>query len=106
MAFAKYFDVVGFDLNKKRVDELKNCTDTNLEFSKNELKNTKIKFTVTKDDLKSANFFIVTVPTPIYKNTKPNLTYLHQANVLIILEFKKNDTVVYINCLSRCTMKF
>ena len=67
MAFAKYFDVVGFDLNKKRVDELKNCTDTNLEFSKNELKNTKIKFTVTKDDLKSANFFIVTVPTPIYK---------------------------------------
>lgn len=107
MAFAKYFGVVGFDLNKKRVDELKNCTDTNLEFSKNELKNTKIKFTVKKDDLKSANFFIVTVPTPIYKNTKPNLTYLHQANVLISRVLKKNDTVVYESTIyPGCTMKF
>ena len=68
LEFAKKRTVIGFDINQRRIEELNLGIDINLEFSKEEIKNSKlINFTSNKKDIKSANCFIITVPTPIQK---------------------------------------
>ena len=68
LEFAKKRKVIGFDLNQKRVKELNDGFDHNLEFNKNELQNSKkLKFTFKLKDLKFANCFIIAVPTPVKK---------------------------------------
>ena len=94
--FGKQFDVLGFDINKIRVDELCKGIDRTLESSINELKSsTLLKFTSNEEDLKSCNIFIVTVPTPIDKFKAPNLTPLLQASKTIGKFLKKGDIVIY-----------
>ena len=66
MEFSKKKNVIGFDINKKRINELNSGTDKNLEFSYTQIKNSKnLKFTNNDKDLKFANCFIITVPTPV-----------------------------------------
>jgi len=94
--FGKHRDVLGFDINPKRVQELKNCYDFTLETSANELQEAKgLNFTHDAAELNNANLFIVTVPTPIDEFNAPDMTYLKQATEMIASVLKKGDVVIY-----------
>jgi UDP-N-acetyl-D-galactosamine dehydrogenase len=96
LEFAKKKTVIGFDLEKKRINQLKSKIDKNLEINQNEFKKAKkIKFTYNKKDLKSSNCFIVTVPTPIDKFKRPDLKPLIKASQIVGGFLKKNDIVIY-----------
>jgi UDP-N-acetyl-D-galactosamine dehydrogenase len=94
--FGKYFDTVGFDIKKKRIIELLKKHDSNNEIkNKNFNKSKKLLFSFKSDSLKNCNFFIITVPTPVNKNKKPDLRYLIKATNLVAQNLKNNDVVVY-----------
>ncbi|MDA9973205.1 nucleotide sugar dehydrogenase, partial [Candidatus Pelagibacter ubique] len=96
LEFAKKRKVIAYDLNQIRINELKASIDKNLETSKKQFKNSNlIKFTSSIKDLKLANFYIITVPTPINKHKKPNLVHLLNSSKAIGKILKKNDIVVY-----------
>ena len=96
LEFAKKRAIIGFDVNKKRVDELNTGFDSNFEFSKNEIfGKKKIKFTHIKENLISANCYIVTVPTPIDRFKKPNLNPLINASKMIGKMIGKGDLIIY-----------
>ena len=96
LEFAKKRKLIGFDINKKRIQELNAGVDKNLEFNKNKLeKLKKIKFTYKEKDLKNANFFIITVPTPIDKYKKPDLSPLIKASKIVGNVIKEGDIIVY-----------
>lgn len=86
----KKFECVGYDIDTKRVKYLNSKIDINNEFNNVDLKKlNNSKFTSKKSDLKNSNFYIVTVPTPVFKNNKPNLNYLISASKLISKYLKK-----------------
>jgi UDP-N-acetyl-D-galactosamine dehydrogenase len=95
ISLKKKFRVVGYDLDKKRVIELKKYIDRNKEFNKNDLKlqNASI-ITSNHKDIKQSNFYIVTVPTPITKNNTPDLKYIKSAFVTISKYIKQNDIII------------
>ena len=94
--FGKKVPVVGFDIYQKRIDELKSGQDHTLEVSPEELKQAnQLSYSANLDDLKSCNFFIVTVPTPIDEFKQPDLTPLVKASTSIGQVLKKGDVVVY-----------
>jgi UDP-N-acetyl-D-glucosamine/UDP-N-acetyl-D-galactosamine dehydrogenase len=96
LEFAKNRKVIGFDIKKKRIKELNSGIDKNLESSKEELENSKnLNFTNSEDDLKYANCFIITVPTPIDELKKPDLQSLLQASEMIGKIIKKGDLIIY-----------
>ena len=92
----KKYECIGYDINLKRIKKLNHKNDTNREFSNKDLKKlNNSKFTSKQIDLKKSNFFIVTVPTPIFKNYKPNLSHLVNASKLISKYLKKNDIIFF-----------
>jgi len=94
--FSKKRETIAFDINIKRVNELNSGKDRNKEIELKKLKSIKkLKFTSKVNDIKSSNFFIITVPTPINKNKKPDLSPLLSATDLIGKIIKKNDIIVY-----------
>lgn len=94
--FGKKSPVVGFDIHQKRIDELRSGQDHTLEVSPEELKKAEyLQFSADLDDLKSCNFFIVTVPTPIDGVNRPDLTPLRKASETIGKVISKGDVVVY-----------
>ena len=94
--FGKKRSVVGFDINQKRIDELKAKKDVTLEMTKKELSQaTFLCYTSNSDDLKIANCFIITVPTPIDANKRPDLTPLIKASETVGKVLKKGDIVIY-----------
>ena len=94
--FAKKRSVIGFDINKKRIEELNLGIDQNLEHNEKELKDLKkLNFTNNDKDLKSANCFIITVPTPVDKFKKPDLKPLFKASGIIGKTIKKGDLIIY-----------
>ena len=96
LEFSKKKLVIGFDINKKRIKELRSGIDKNLEFSKKELLiSKKLKFTNKEEVLKSANCFIITVPTPINKFKKPDLKPLLKASETIGKILKQGDLIIY-----------
>ncbi|CAD7288768.1 nucleotide sugar dehydrogenase [Campylobacter suis] len=98
VAFSKKYKVVGFDINKQRISELKSGLDRTLELEKVqviEAIENGIIFTTNLDDIKDANFFIITVPTPIDKSKRPNLHPLINASMSVSQVLKKGDIVVY-----------
>lgn len=101
---ATKYSVIGFDINENRVHELNNGLDSTLEVSNDLLKSvlsTRIKMDVglyctTKSvDLQSCNYFIVTVPTPVDKNNRPDLTPLYKASETVGKILKKGDIVIF-----------
>ena len=93
--FSKKFEVYGYDKSISRVNELKKNYDKNNEISKNDIKNSNIKITSNFNSLKACNFYIICVPTPLYKNSKkPDLSLLKDAVKKISNIIKKNDTIV------------
>jgi len=88
--------VIGYDINNNRVKELNSGIDKNLEFNKKILKTSKnLYFTNNIDNLKTANCFIITVPTPIDKFKKPNLSPLLKATKIVAKILKKSDLIIY-----------
>ena len=94
--FGKILDVVGFDINQSRIDELKKGIDRTLEVNKEELaSSSKLKFSTSLEDLRNANYFIVTVPTPVDEYKTPDLTPLIKASETVGKVLKKGDIVIY-----------
>lgn len=94
--FGKARSVIGFDINKKRIDELKAGKDTTLETTEQELRDAKhLRFTTNPEDLKAANCYIVTVPTPIDEHKRPELAPLIKASETIGRVLKPGDIVIY-----------
>jgi UDP-N-acetyl-D-galactosamine dehydrogenase len=94
--FGKYRSVVGFDINKSRIDALRGGHDSTLEVGDDELAGSKyISYSSSLKELKGCNVFIVTVPTPIDKYKQPDLTPLIKASESIGKILKKGDLVIY-----------
>jgi UDP-N-acetyl-D-glucosamine/UDP-N-acetyl-D-galactosamine dehydrogenase len=94
--FGKKYPVLGFDINKKRVEELGGGYDRTQEVESEELKiSSNLIFSTNPEDLKKYNVFIVTVPTPIDKFKKPDLVPLLSASRTIGKILKKDDIVIY-----------
>ncbi|MCT7446764.1 Vi polysaccharide biosynthesis UDP-N-acetylglucosamine C-6 dehydrogenase TviB [Aliarcobacter skirrowii] len=97
-AFSSKYEVVGFDISKWRIDELSSGYDRTLELSSeqvNEAIQNGMKFTLDINDIKDCNIYIVTVPTPIDKNKRPDLTPLIKASETVGKVLKKDDIVIY-----------
>jgi len=96
LEFSKKRSLVGFDIDKKRINELNSGIDKNLEVTKEELKSIKqLIFTNNEKNLKLANCYIITVPTPIDEFKKPNLEPLLKASKIISKVIKQNDLIIY-----------
>ncbi len=95
LEFAKKVKVIGFDINEKRVEMMRNHIDPSGELVAEDFKDTDIHFTTKLEELKSAKFFIVAVPTPIDSHTQPDLKPLLSATHTVGQVLKKGDYVVY-----------
>ncbi len=94
--FGSHRSVVGFDINQRRIDELKAGKDLTLETTSEELTAAKrLIFTSLPDDLICCNCFIVTVPTPIDEHKRPDLTPLIKASETVGKVLKRGDIVIY-----------
>ena len=94
--FSKTRKVFGFDINALRIDELRNGKDNTNEIEDlNLLHSSNLHFTSNIQDLSDCNFYIITVPTPIDANKKPNLDPLIGATNLVGSVLKEGDIVVY-----------
>ena len=94
--FGKKYQTLGFDINQARITELKGGTDSTLEVSDEELAaTTRLDYSCTVDELKSANVYIVTVPTPIDNHKQPDLTPLIKASEMLGKVVSKGDIIVY-----------
>lgn len=102
--FATKYSVVGFDINQKRISELNAGIDNTLEISsellKSVLKSKKssengLFCSYNLDDIKDCNYFIITVPTPVDKNNRPDLTPLYKSSETVGKVLKKGDIVIY-----------
>ena len=102
--FATKYSTVGFDINQKRIDELNSGTDTTLEIDNKTLKavlkdsaSAKIGLycSASLNDIKDCNYYVVTVPTPVDKNNRPDLTPLYKSSETVGKVLKKGDIVIY-----------
>jgi UDP-N-acetyl-D-galactosamine dehydrogenase len=94
--FGKILDVVGFDINQARIEELKKGIDRTLEVEIEELMSAKhLSFSSNPADLKSVNYFIVTVPTPVDEFHVPDLKPLRSSSKTVGSVLKIGDTVIY-----------
>lgn len=102
--FATKYSVIGFDINKKRVEELKKGIDTTLEIENEMLQKVLVKApstvkglycTTNIQDIEQCNYYIITVPTPVDSNNKPDLTPLVKSSETVGSVLKKNDVVIY-----------
>jgi UDP-N-acetyl-D-galactosamine dehydrogenase len=102
--FAVKYPVVGFDINQKRITELMSGTDHTLEVEADILRAVLKKENNSDnglfcsgniDDIKECNYYIVTVPTPVDKNNRPDLTPLYKASETVGKVIKQGDIVVY-----------
>ncbi|MVZ63641.1 nucleotide sugar dehydrogenase [Sphingobacterium humi] len=106
--FATKYPVLGFDINQKRIDELRSGKDLTLEVEDDILKEVLVDnnpfdkaesiglYCSNKlEDIEKANFYVVTVPTPVDKNNRPDLTPLYKASETVGKVLKKGDIVVY-----------
>lgn len=94
--FGKVTNTIGFDVNETRINDLKKGIDFTLEITKDQiLSSNNLFFSSNIEDLSDANFFIVTVPTPVDEYNKPDLTPLIKASTTVGKVLKKGDIVVY-----------
>jgi UDP-N-acetyl-D-glucosamine/UDP-N-acetyl-D-galactosamine dehydrogenase len=93
---AKKYDVMGFDIDHRRIHDLQNSVDRTKEVSTTELKESvTLQFTSTKENLAECNIYIITVPTPIDKAKYPDLSPLISASRTVGMYLKAGDIVVY-----------
>lgn len=106
--FATQYPVIGFDINQKRIADLQNGADTTLELEDKVLQSVLLQKNPFNEnsteglfcssdstDLQNANVYIVTVPTPVDKHNRPDLTPLYKSSETVAKVLKKNDIVIY-----------
>jgi len=102
--FATKYPVIGFDINQHRINELNSGIDATLEVSEDLLKQVLVSqpsdanglyCSCAIDDIRDCNIFIVTVPTPVDKNNRPDLTPLYKSSETVGKVLKKGDIVIY-----------
>jgi UDP-N-acetyl-D-galactosamine dehydrogenase len=108
--FATKYPVIGFDINEQRISELNNGIDLTLEVEEDLLKSVLVDSAVKLsgveaisglycsnklEDIADCNYYIVTVPTPVDKHNKPDLTPLYKASETVAKVLKKGDIVIY-----------
>ncbi len=97
-AFSSKYKVIGFDIAQWRIDELKSGHDRTRELNETQVTEALengMEFTLNLDDIRNCNIYIVTVPTPIDKNKRPDLTPLIKASETVGKVLKKDDIVIY-----------
>ena len=92
--FAKHINVIGFDINEKRVEEYKNGIDSTNEVGE-AIKNTTVDFTADPKRLKEAKFLIVAVPTPVREDNSPDLRPVEGASKTIGQNLSRGSIVVF-----------
>ncbi len=95
LAFAKYFRVLGFDINAERVAMMKQGIDPSQELGPEAFENRDIRFTADPEELRQAHFFVVAVPTPVDDHKVPDLRALLGASETVGKSLKKGDYVVF-----------
>ncbi len=102
--FATKFPVIGFDINQSRIEGLRSGTDSTLEvedhvlqdvLTKSPMMETGLYCSYNLEDIKDCNYYIVTVPTPVDKNNRPDLTPLYKSSETVGKVLKKGDIVIY-----------
>jgi UDP-N-acetyl-D-galactosamine dehydrogenase len=102
--FATKYTVVGFDINQSRIDALKLGNDTTFEIDPDSLKDVLVEVSSSEnglyctsvlDEISDCNYYIVTVPTPVDKNNRPDLTPLYKSSIAVGKVLKKGDIVIY-----------
>jgi UDP-N-acetyl-D-galactosamine dehydrogenase len=103
--FATKYPVVGFDINQSRIDGLRSGMDSTLEVSDEVLQQVLVNgfndnqkgllCSSTLNDIADCNYYIVTVPTPVDKNNRPDLTPLYKSSETVAKVLKKGDIVIY-----------
>ena len=102
--FATKHAVVGFDINQARVTSLQSGVDTTLEIDDETLQKVLLQksdtsiglyCTTALDDISDCNYYIITVPTPVDKNNRPDLTPLYKSSETVGKVLKKGDIVIY-----------
>lgn len=94
--FGKKFKALGFDIRRKRIDELNSGRDSTLEVSESELASaTMLRFSDNVSDLKHCNIYIVTVPTPIDDHNQPDLRHLIKVSEMLGTVVGKDDIIIY-----------
>lgn len=97
-AFSDKYEVVGFDINKPRIDELNGGFDRTQELTSEQVKESLkngMKFTLDIEEIKDSNIYIVTVPTPIDNSNEPDLTPIIKSTQTVGSVLKKGDIVIY-----------
>ena len=94
LKLAKNFKTVGFDINTKRINSLKNQIDLNHEFKSKDLKKKNLIFSKEVRDLDKCNFYIICVPTPITNSKLPDLRYIEESFKLLSKILKKGDIII------------
>ncbi len=95
LAFAEKINVVGFDINAGRVEQMKNHIDPSNELDEAAFEGKNMLFTANENDLKDVKFFIVAVPTPVDEHNVPNLNPVLSASKSVGKNLKKGDYVVF-----------
>jgi UDP-N-acetyl-D-galactosamine dehydrogenase len=95
VAFSQYSQVIGFDVNQRRISDLSKGIDDTNEVNQAELATSEILFTTNSDDLKQADFHIIAVPTPINEAKQPDLEPIIKASEILGKVLKKGDIAVY-----------
>lgn len=97
-AFSEKYEVVGFDINKARIDELNSGFDRTQELNEIQVKESLengMKFTLDVEKIKDCNIYIITVPTPIDESNEPDLTPIVKSTETVGKVLKKDDIVIY-----------
>ncbi|MFP5080819.1 nucleotide sugar dehydrogenase [Pedobacter sp. JCM 36344] len=94
--FGKKYETLGFDIDRNRIAELKNHEDRTLEITAFNIRDSfNLSFSYLESQLEKCNVFIITVPTPVDKYNKPDLTPLRKASETVARVLKKGDIVIY-----------
>lgn len=94
LGISSKFETLGFDISKKRIEELNARFDSNREYSSKDFNRKKIKFSNKAKDLRDSNIYIICVPTPLKKNNLPDLSYIKKSILTLSTHIKSKDIII------------
>jgi UDP-N-acetyl-D-glucosamine/UDP-N-acetyl-D-galactosamine dehydrogenase len=95
LAFSKHYQVIGFDINEERIQQLQNNNDNTKSITTEELQNTSTHFTTKPTEIERASYIIIAVPTPVDESKKPDLKALKSASTIAGKHMQQNTIIIY-----------
>ena len=95
VAFSKKYDVIGFDINEKKIESYIQNKDVTNEIGNKELEKSSIKFTADEKELNNLDFIVIAVPTPVNSENNPDFKPLEDASCVVGRNMKRGATIVY-----------